>query len=85
MAPLESKYHTRCLAALFIIYSIAFEDLVAYVTGFAKTRHSVTRTDIHFIAWHKSHTLALSRHTDDKAKDNQVCFHRQHFSDPVNP
>ena len=57
------------------------------MTGFAKTRHNVARTEIHFIyiAWHESHTLALSRHTDDGAKDNQVCFHRQHFSDPVNP
>ena len=52
---------------------------VTYVTGFAKTQHNVARTEIHFIAWHESHTLALSRHTDDRTKDNQVCFHRQHF------
>ena len=56
-----------------------------FVTGFAKTRHNSAWTEIHFIAWHESHTLGLSRHTNDRAKDNQVCFHRQHFSDPVNP
>ena len=53
-------------------------------TGFAKTHHNPARTEFHIIAWHESHTLALSRHTNDRAKDNQVCFHKQHFSDPVN-
>ena len=56
-----------------------------YVTEFAKTQHNPARTEIHFIALHESHTLALSRHTNDRAKDSQICFHRQHFSDPVNP
>ena len=68
-----------------IIYWITWSTWnVYYVTGFAKTRHNSAWTEIHFIAWHESHTLGLSRHTDDRAKDNQVCFHRQHFSDPVN-
>ena len=55
-----------------------------YVSGFSKTWHNDARTKIQFIAQHKSHTLALSRHTNDGATDSQVCFHRQHFIDPVN-
>ena len=55
-----------------------------YVIGFAKTRHNDALTEIHFIAEHESHTLALSRQTSDRAKNDQVCFHRQHLSDHVN-
>ena len=55
-----------------------------YVTEFSKTRHNDAITEIQFTAKHESHTLALPRHTNDRAKDTQVCFHRQHFSDPVN-
>ena len=54
------------------------------VTGFAKTRHNVTRTEIHFIAQHESRTLALSRQTSDRAEDDLVCFHSHHLSDHVN-
>ena len=44
---------------------------IIFVTGFAKTQHN--------------DALALSRHTNERAKDSQVCFNRQHFADPVNP
>ena len=29
--------------------------------------------------YHESHSSTI-----DRATDNQVCFHRQHFADPVN-
>ena len=40
---------------------------------------------IPIIAWHESHTLALSRHTNERATNSQVCFHWHHFCGPVNP
>ena len=43
-----------------------------------------TRTDILIMAWHESHTLALSRHTNQRTTNSQVCFHWHHFCDPVN-
>ena len=36
------------------------------------------------MAWHESHTPALSRHTNGKATNSQKCFRRYHFCDPVN-
>ena len=36
------------------------------------------------MAWHESHTLALSWHTNVRARNSQVCFHWHHFCDPVN-
>ena len=47
------------------------------MTGFIKTDPNRTRTE--------SYTLALPRCTKHMAKDGQVCFHRRHFSNPVNP
>ena len=58
---------------------------IIIVTGFDKTRLTRTKIEIHFIAEHESHTLALSRHTIDGAIDSQVCFHRWSFADPVKP
>ena len=55
-----------------------------YVTWFAKTQNNPTRTEIQIMAWHESHTPALSRHTNGRATNSQVCFHRHHFCDPVN-
>ena len=55
------------------------------MTGFDKTGLTHTKTEIHFIAQHESHTPALSRHTIDGAIDGQVCFHRWSFANPVNP
>ena len=60
-------------------------EICTYVTGFDKTRLPRTKTEIHFIAEHESHTLALSRHTIDGAIDSQVCFHRRSFANPVKP
>ena len=57
--------------------------LYTNVTGFAKTQHNPARIEIHF-AYHESHTLALYIRTLNRAKDDQVCFHRQHLSDHVN-
>ena len=48
-----------------------------YVTGFAKR----ARTDIPIMAWHESHTIALSRHTNERATNSQVWHY---FCDPVN-
>ena len=53
-----------------------------YGTGFVKIQRNAARTEIHFIALHGSHTLALYRQT---SKVDQVCFHRQHLSNHVNP
>ena len=39
------------------------------------------RIDIPIMAWHGSHTLALS---NERATNSQVCFHWHHFCDPVN-
>ena len=39
---------------------------------------------IPIMAWHESHTLALSRHTNERAINSLVCFHWHHFCDPVN-
>ena len=63
------------------------------VTWFAKTQNNPARTEIQIMAWHESYTLALSRlialsrHTDGRATNNQVCFHwnhKYHFCDTVN-
>ena len=44
-------------------------------------------TEIHFIAYHTyySHTSVLSRHSINVAIDDQVCFYRWLFVDPVKP
>ena len=70
----------RCIVNCYtyIAQTVIEKSMLHYV-------YYVARTEIHFIAWHESHTLALSRHADDKAKDNQVCFHGQHFCVLVNP
>ena len=54
------------------------------MTWFAKIRNNPARTEIQIMAWHESHTPALSRHTNGRATNSQVCFHRHHFCDPVN-
>ena len=48
------------------------------------SRNNPARTEIQIMAWHESHTPALSRHTNGRATNSQVCFHRHHFCDPVN-
>ena len=48
------------------------------MTWFAKTQNNPARTEIQITA------CALSRHTNGKATNSQVCFHRHHFCDPVN-
>ena len=55
------------------------------MTGFDKTRLPRTRTEIQFMTKRESHTLALSTCTNDGAIDDQVCFHRGSFDDPVKP
>ena len=54
------------------------------VTWFAKTHNNPAKTKIQIMAWHESHTPALSRHTNGRAINSQVCSHRHHFCDPVN-
>ena len=39
-----------------------------HVNGFAKTLNNPARTEIQIMAWHESHTLALSRHINDRAR-----------------
>ena len=58
--------------------------IALFVTWFAKTRNNPARTEIQIMAWHESHTPALSRHTNGRATDRRVCFHRHHFCDPIN-
>ena len=48
-----------------------------------KHQNNPGRTDIPIMAWHESHTLALSRYTNEKATNSQVYFHWHHFCDPV--
>ena len=56
-----------------------------FVTGFVKTNRIITTVEIQFIVLHCSYIQPLSRHTNYKATDGQVCFHRRSFADPVKP
>ena len=47
-------------------------------------QNNPARTEIQLMAWHERHTPALSIHTNGRATNSQVCFHRHHFFDPVN-
>ena len=55
------------------------------MTGFVKTDQIVTTVEIQFIVLHCSYIHPLSRHTNYKAIDGQICFHRRSFADPVKP
>jgi len=44
------------------------------VTKFGKTIPVHTKIEIHFIAYHNSHTQALSRHSDTIAIDKKAAF-----------
>ena len=59
--------------------------ILTNVTGFVKINPNRTRTEIHFIAKHKSLTLALPRNTKHIAIDGQVYLHRQPFAISVRP
>ena len=49
-----------------------------------KTRNNPARIEVQIMTWHECHTLAQSKHTNDRATINKVCFHWHHFCDPVN-
>jgi len=79
----EVKVFDLCILITTGLYHITIMDYCdqyAYVTGFGKTCHVCTKTEIHLIA---SHTQALSRHSDNIGIDNQVLFYRWLFANPV--
>ena len=75
------SYYVCCYVCIVAAYS----HMILYVTGFAKTDRIVTTAEIQFIVQHCSYTQPLSRHTNYKAIDGQVCFHRQPFANSVKP
>ena len=56
-----------------------------YVTGPGKTGLMCTSTVFHFLFVRERYTHALSRNTKYLTIDDQVCFHRQLFTDAVKP
>ena len=87
------KHQGVNLSLLFKI-GISWNAKYAIVSSFCKSDHicdliwktwnNPGRTEIQIMAWHESHTPALSRHINGRATNSRVCFHRHHFCDPVN-
>ena len=73
---------TRKVASLRIMWT---HIACLCMTGFVKIDPNHTRSEIHFIAEHKSLTLALARNTKHMAIDSQVCFQKWPFAVPVRP
>ena len=60
-----------------------FQNPVTNVTGFVKTLHVRTKTEIYFIAQDYSYTQELSMHSVSTAHCEPVCFSGGHFANPV--
>ena len=55
------------------------------MTGFTKTNHIITRTEIQIMPRYYWFAHALSTNIICVAIDSQVCFHKWLFTDPVKP
>ena len=60
-----------------------YAHVLTFVTGFAKTLHVCTKTEIHFIPQDYSYTQRLSMHNVSTVQCELVCFSGGHFADPV--